>query len=68
MSNCSFELFDRKRSDWAYGAKFHGFPAWVMNGHWVAWVEHSGIMVTCVGTSFFFRSNEDRMQFVMAWT
>jgi hypothetical protein len=70
MTNPPFELFDRnpKWSEWPYGAKVLGYPDWVMHNHWTDWVETSGIVVTCVGTSFYFRSVEDRMQFVLAWS
>lgn len=70
MTNSTFELFDRdpKRSDWAYGARVLKYPDWVMHNHWTRWVETSGIVVMCVGASFFFHSDEDRMQFVLAWS
>lgn len=69
MANTTFELVDQDpESEWPYCAKVPGYPDWVMHRHWLQWLEHSGIAVTNVGTSFYFRSDEDRMQFVMAWS
>ncbi len=70
MTNPPFELTDLSDAggSWPYCAKVQGYPAWLHKGDWVTWVETSGIVVTCVGTSFYFRSDEARMQFVLAWS
>jgi hypothetical protein len=70
MTNPPFKLTDQDPESvaWPYCAMVMGYPEWVMHNHWTGWVETSGIVVTCVGTSFYFRSREDRMQFVLAWS